>query len=112
MKFRTLFAAIMVSLSLTATADFITIERAYEVPMNTFNVPVTHNGVISFSECDECSAVSARMTGDTVFLVNGKAVELKEFRKQVFQVRDRTSKTIVVLHHLENGTVTSISMTN
>jgi len=112
MKFRALFAAIVVSLSFTAAADFTTIERAYEVPMHTFNVPVTHNGVISFSECDECAAVSARMTGKTRFLVNGKDVELKEFRKQVFQVRDRTSQTIVVLHHLANDTVSSISMTN
>lgn len=111
MKTPALFATIAVFLSFSAAADFTTIERAYEVPLNTFNVPVTHNGVISFSECAECEAVSARVTGNTEFVVNGKAVELKDFRAEVFQVRDRASKYLTVLHHLESDTISSISVT-
>ena len=110
MKIRTLFAAVMISLSFSAAADFTTVERAYEVNLATFNVPVTHNGIISFKECDTCEAVSARLTGQTRFIINGKAVELKEFRKSVFQVRDRSSKSVTVLRHLEADTVTSISV--
>ena len=110
MKTPALFTAIAIFLSFSASADFTTVERAYEVPLNTFNVPVTHNGVISFSECAECESISARLTGNTLFLVNGKAVELKDFRAEVFQVRDRASKAITVLHHLESDTISSISI--
>ncbi len=110
MKIRALFIAVLLSLSFSALADFVTVQRAYEVRLSTFNVPVTHNGVISFKECETCDAVSARLTGNTLFLVNGKAVELKEFRKQVFQVRDRSKKWVTVLHYLAEDTVTSISV--
>ena len=54
--------------------------------------------------------LNARITGNTQFLVNGKSVELKEFRKQVFQVRDRLNKWLTVLHHLDQDTITSISV--
>lgn len=111
MTIRALFITILLTLSFSASADFKTIQRAYEVNLSTFNVPVTHNGVISFKECETCESISARLTGQTQFIINGKAVELKEFRKQVFQVRDRSKEWVTVLHHLEADTVTSISVT-
>ncbi len=110
MKIPALFTAIAIFLSFSASADFTTVERAYEVQLSTFSVPVTHNGIISFKECSDCEAVSARITGNTQFLVNGKSVELKEFRKQVFRVRDRSNKWLTVLHHLDQDTITSISV--
>jgi hypothetical protein len=42
--------------------------------------------------------------------VNGQLVELSEFRQQAFAVSDRASKTVVVLHHLETDTISSISL--
>ncbi|MBT8080584.1 MAG: hypothetical protein KJO31_18530 [Gammaproteobacteria bacterium] len=111
MILRAIIATAMITLSLTASADFTTVERAYEVPLSTFNVPVTHNGVISFKECDDCNAVSARMTNNTHLVVNGKFVTLKDFRAEAFQVRDRSSTFLTILHHLESDTVTSISLT-
>ena len=111
MKFRALFAAALVSVSLSATADFRTISRAYEVPLNIFNVPVTYNGVITFSECAECTSISARLTNNTQFIVNGRAVTLKDFRAEAFQVRNRASTFLTILHHLESDTVKSISFT-
>lgn len=110
MKKRALFAAIILTLSVSASADFKTISRAYEVPLSIFNVPVTHTGTISFGECRDCQFVSARLTVNTQFVVNGISVELKDFRAQAFQVRDRASTAVTVLHHLETNTITSISM--
>ena len=111
MKFRAFLATALIASSLTANADFLTIERAYEVPLNIFNVPVTYNGVISFRECDQCAAVSARMTNETTLYVNGKPVTLKDFRTEAFQIRNRASTAVTILHHLDSGTITSISLT-
>lgn len=110
MKKRALFAAIFLTMSVSASADFETISRAYEVPLNIFTVPVTHTGIITFGECPECQFVSARLTVNTQFVVNGVSVELKDFRAQAFQVRNRESTAVTVLHHLESNTITSISM--
>ena len=111
MKFRAFLLAVTVCLSLPALADFRTVAQAYEVPLSGFSVPVTHNGIITFSECATCPSHSGRLTGDTQFIVNGKAVELKEFRKRVLQVRDRAHESVTVLHHLETDTITSVSIT-
>ena len=111
MKIRAILVAVAVCLSLPALADFRTVARAYEVHLSEFSVPVTHNGIITFSECATCPSHSGRLTGDTQFIVNGKAVELKEFRKRVLQVRDRAHESVTVLHHLESDTITSVSIT-
>ena len=50
------------------------------------------------------------MTRHTQFLVNGQAVELKEFRKSVFQVRERDTKAVIIKHHLANDTITSLNV--
>ena len=108
---RALFATAIIALSCTASADFTTVARAYEIPLSTFNVPVTHNGVISFKECDDCNTVSARMTNNTQLVVNGKFVTLKDFRAEAFQVRERSTTFLTILHHLESDTISSISLT-
>ncbi len=110
MKFRAFLLAVTVCLSLPVAADFRTVAQAYEVPLSGFSVPVTHNGIITFSECATCPSHSGRLTGDTQFIVNGKAVELKEFRKRLFHVRDRQSEIVTVVHHLETDTIKSISV--
>jgi hypothetical protein len=110
MNIRKLWIAVFLTISLPVAADFTTIAEAYEVPMNLFNVPVTRNGTLSLQQCTDCPVVTARLTPQTQFLVNGQLVELSEFRQQAFAVSDRASKTVVVLHHLETDTISSISL--
>lgn len=111
MTIRYFFAALMLALCVPAAAEFTTISRAYEVPLNLFNVPVTRNGRIAVKQCDDCTLESGRLTADTQFIINGRPVELTEFRKSVFSIRDRDAATVVVLHHLETDTISSISLT-
>jgi len=111
MTIRHLTVALLLTLCVPAVAEFTTIARAYEVPLNTFNVPVTRNGVITVKECDDCPAQSGRLTPQTAFLINGRSVELTEFRKSAYGVRDRSAETVIVLHHLESDTISSISLT-
>jgi len=108
MHIRKIVLALLVSLSLPAAAEFKTIERAYEIALSNFRVPVTQNGALIFRQCDDCEPKVIRMTPNTAFVVNGEPVTLKEFRKSVFQVRDRAAETIIVRHHLESDTITRV----
>ena len=110
MHIRTLFIALLMSLSLSAAAEFVTVELAYEVALSDMTTPVTNSGSLVFKECEDCDVRSIRMTRNTQFIVNGRTVELKEFRKQVFQVSDRSGVPVTVKHHLESDTVVSVSV--
>lgn len=110
MNIRKFLVALTMTLSLSAAAEFVTVELAYEINLSNFTVPVTSSGSLIFKDCADCDSRRVRMTRNTRFIVNGKSVELKEFRKNVLHVRDRESKTIIVMHHLESDTVTSVSV--
>ena len=111
MHIRKLLVALLMTVSLSAAAEFITIEQGYEVALSDMTTPVTSTGSLVFKECEDCDAKTIRMTRNTRFIVNGRTVELQEFRKQVFQVRDRSQVPVTVMHHLESDTVTSVSVT-
>ena len=109
MHIRRIIASLLVCISLSAAAEFTTIELVYEIALSNLKVPAASTGSLMFKECDDCETLMVRMTRDTQFLVNGENVGLKEFRKNVFQVRDRKAETILVRRHLESDTIMSIS---
>ncbi len=111
MHIRKTLMVLLVSLSLTAAADFVTVEQAYEVALSDLKVPVASTASLIFKECANCETKHIRMTHDTQFIVNGKSVGLRKFRKNVFQVRERKSEIITITHHLQTDTVTSLSLT-
>lgn len=110
MHIRKLLVALLITFSLSAAADFETIEEGYEVALSNMSVPVTSSGSLVFKECLDCDAKAIRMTPHTRFVVNGRTVALKEFRKRVFQVNDRTSVAVSIMHHLESDTIASVSV--
>lgn len=110
MHIRKLLVALLMTFSLTAAADFITTELGYEVALSDMTTPVTNTGSLIFKECHDCDSMRIRMTGNTRFVVNGRTVDLKEFRKQVFQVRDPSNVPVTIMHHLESDTITSINV--
>ena len=110
MHIRKLLVALLITFSLSAAADFITVEEGYEVALSDMTVPVTSTGSLVFRECEDCDAKSIRMTRNTRFIVAGRTVDLKEFRKQVFQVSDRTRVPVTIMHHLESDTIVSVSV--
>jgi len=107
---KSLICALLV-VSLPAVAEFTTISRAYEVALSDMRVPATPSSGIIFKQCTDCDMMSVRVTPDTQYIVNGKSITLKAFRKAVFQIRDRAAETIIVLHHLESDTIVSVSVT-
>jgi len=110
MHIRKLLVAVLMSLSISAAAEFVTVELSYELALSDMTTPVTSSGSLVFRECGDCDSRSIRMTPNTQFIVNGRTVKLKEFRTQVFQVSDRQHVPVTVKHHLESDTVVSVSV--
>jgi len=111
MNIRRLFLALLVCASLPAAAQFRTVERGIEVALSNLQVPANTSGSLIFKECSNCESTFIPMTNNTLFIVNGKSVGLKKFRKDVFRIRDRERVTVIVMHHLESNTVTAVSVT-
>jgi hypothetical protein len=110
MNVKKLILLALLTLSLPVAADFVIVSEAYEIALSNFRVPATPSSGVQFKKCDECDYQTVRVTPNTRYVVNGQAVTLKEFRKRVFDVRDRAAETIIVLHHLESDTIESVSV--
>jgi hypothetical protein len=102
--------AFLLCISLPVLAEFTTVVRAYEIALSDLRVPVASSGSLLFKQCAACETNNALMTHNTQFIVNGRSVGLKEFRKSVFQVKDRR-KPVIIMHHLQSDTITSLRVT-
>jgi hypothetical protein len=110
MNVRKIFLIALLTLSLPVTAEFVIVSEAYEIALSDFRVPATPSSGAQFKQCEECDYQTVRVTPNTQYVVNGKTVTLKEFRKRVFDIRDRAAATIIVLHHLELDVIESVSV--
>ncbi len=110
MNLKLLIAALMLGLALPATADFVTIEQAYEVALSDIRLPQSDSGTIAFKECETCNFQTKRVDADTRWLINNRAVSLQKFREAVNRVTDRNSEPVSILHHLESNRVTAVSV--
>ncbi len=110
MKVKYCIVIALLGFCLSAGAEFRTISRAYEIALSDFRVPATPSSAVIFRECADCEMRTIRVTPQTRYELNTRAVTLKEFRAAVFQIRDRVAETIIVLHHLESDTVVSVSV--
>ena len=82
--------------------------QAYEIAAEHFRAPISRNSVASFKECETCDRMNVRVTANTRYTVNGKAVRLEVFRDKVSEAGDRGG--ITVLHHLESDTIVQINV--
>ena len=110
MHIRIILATIALSLGQVASADFVTIERAYEVPLSLLRIPPSTNGSLMFRECAQCEQFSVPVTAATEFSINGKPVLLRDFRKSLFKIRDRESEIVTVRRNLQSNTITAIKV--
>jgi hypothetical protein len=110
MNIKTLLIAVLLGLSVPVAAEFTTVSLAHEVALSNFRVPPSDNSAVAFKTCDDCEIQRVRVTVNTQYNINGQSVPLKEFRKTIFQVRDRANNIITVLQHLETNTIVSVSV--
>ena len=111
MNIKSLLFAMLLGFSLPVAAEFKTVSLAHEVALSNFRVPPSLNAGVSFKTCDDCEMQTIRSTPRTQYIINGQPVTLKEFRKAVFKVRDRSNNIVIVLQHLETNTIVSVSVT-
>lgn len=112
MKTRHFIIAALLSLSLPAAADFTTYAAAYELALSDFRVPATPSSGVIFRKCADCDMQTIRVTPNTQYIINGKNYPLKEFRKRVFDIRDRDNTPVTVLHQLESDVVLSVRVSH
>jgi len=113
MKMKFLIVAAILSLSLPAMAEFVTVSRAYEIALGDLTAPLTVNSKMMFSECSECDSRSIRVTPNTRYAINGRRMGLEKFRAALERIDriDHPNKVpVTVLHHLESNTVVSVSV--
>ena len=110
MKLKLFIIAMCLGLALPATADYVTIQQAYEVALSDIRLPRSETGTIAYRQCSTCELRTTRVDAETRWLVNGRAVSLKKFREAVSRVADRDNEAVSVLHHLERNRVTAVSV--
>lgn len=55
------------------------VERSYELMPHDVTLPSSIAGSLIFTTCDGCSSITRRVSAETVYLLNDRAVPLAEF---------------------------------
>ena len=110
MKFKVLIAATLLVLSLPVAADFVQIQEAHEVQLPHLRLPQNEVGTIAFKPCPECPYMVKRVNGDTEWILDGKKMSLRKFRRGVRQLTKRDNTAVTVLRHIEEDRVTRVTV--
>ncbi len=105
MHIQKLLALFLLGLSLTATAQFVTITEAYEVDVSELRMPRNTGGTLTFRQCSDCELQTLLVTSKTRYVLNDRDVELAEFKERLAGARNAAA---TVMHHLESNTITAI----
>ena len=93
--------------------QIVTLIDAVEVSSNNIIVPSTINGTVTFRPCSgECEKdyKRARLTVDTKFSLNGRAVKFDEFRRG-FAARQHSDKSFaMVAYNTKTNTITELAL--
>lgn len=113
MTIRKISIATLLLLCLPTFAQMILVEDAVETSPSNIIVPATINGWVTFKPCaGECEAEykRARLTGETKFVVNGKAVKFDAFRRDHFALRHSDDSYALVNYEPETNAVIRIEI--
>jgi hypothetical protein len=107
MHIRKLLALALIGLSLSAGADFTTIAQAYEVSVGDMRLPRNTGGTLTFKQCSDCELQTLLVNSRTRYVIDGRDVELTEFKERLAGARDETA---TVIHDLESNNITAIKV--
>lgn len=110
MKLKFLSFVIAFVIATPALSQITTVQAAHEVALSSVRLPASESGTLAFKACKQCQTQSARVDGDTRWLVNNKSVSLKDFRSAVEKMANRNKDYITVRHHLERDLITRVSI--
>ena len=114
MSFRKCALILLLGISMPAMSQLTTLVRSVEASTSVMNVPTTPSGRLAFKPCTgRCDAdyISVRLTADTRFVVQGKAVDFSEFRRDFYNRRHSSDGYALVSYDTEKNTVTSVEIT-
>jgi hypothetical protein len=111
-KKMTIRKTLIATLFLLSAPAFALID-AIEVSPDNIILPATINGMVTFQpcvgECDE-DHKRARLTANTRFVVDGRAVKFDEFRRNHAALRRSEESYALVSYDTETITVTTIEI--
>ncbi len=105
MHIRKLLAIVLLGLSISAAAQFVTITEAYEVAVSDLRMPRHTGGTLTFRQCADCEAQTLLVNSRTRYVLNDRDLELVEFKERIAGARNATA---TVMHHLESNTITAV----
>jgi hypothetical protein len=108
MRIKTLFIAVLATLSFASSAQSYIISQAYEIAVDDLRLPGNVVGSVSFKDCDTCEMQSVRVTTVSRYVVNNKDVALVDFKKAVNSIVDKESNIATVIHHLESNSIVAV----
>ncbi|MEM9404096.1 MAG: hypothetical protein AAGA44_16625 [Pseudomonadota bacterium] len=108
---RTLIAGTLLAVGLTANAQEPVFDSAYEVGLEDFRLPASTTGLVTLRECRGCEFITIQADANTVYRLNGEAIQFNDFRRSILLARQRNvQKPVVVLRNLDTNTVRSVSI--
>ena len=105
---KTLAIAVALIFSISAYAEGMPPSKTFEISIFSVRMPVSENGTISIRECDDCDYHSLRVTPDTQYLLNGKAMKLERFRQALTEMRQRGDTTVNIKRDDTSNTVANV----
>ncbi|NIS89951.1 MAG: hypothetical protein GTN98_07695 [Woeseiaceae bacterium] len=108
MKIKMIVTALLLSLSITVAAQFVTTAEAYEVALSDVRLPNNEVGTIGFKRCPDCDFETRRVNRGTVYEFNGQSMSLEKFKRSLGTVDRSKNIPVQVLHHLESNQVTKV----
>lgn len=105
---KTLAIALILGCSISAAAQNLPMTKTFEVSIFSVRMPVSESGTISIQECEDCDYHSLRVTPDTQYLINDKALKLDKFRQALTEMRQRGDRTVNVKRDDASNTVVNV----
>lgn len=115
MKIRKSLLILVLAFCQTAFADYelVTLIDAVETSPSNIIMPATLNGMMTYRPCPgECKRdyERARLTENTTFSVEGKAVKFEDFQKHFDSIKRGEDSYALVSVEVKTKTVTSIDI--
>lgn len=112
MSFRQIILFALLSVSLAATAEIVTLVDAVETSTANLSVPTASNGNLSFKPCIEnCEEIiRVRLTAETSYVLNGVSMDFIDFRREFYKLRRGSNDYALVSYDTQRNTVTSVQV--
>lgn len=113
MTVRAILITALLVMSQLAFAQIVTKINAVEVSPANIILPGDTDGMMTFRPCDDqCKEdyIRVRLSADSKFSVDGKAVRFADFRREFATIKRIDSSYALVAYETETNTVTSIQI--